>query len=177
MWIVTFTSQLTLFPAIFIRQLVEDHPGHAGYPLENLESLVQIPDQDDHLSSYKLHHKSLLDFLADPWRCPPGLCPTTWEHWIKFAARCIPVLKNKSPAVKPSKLEWRDFLSHSLCLQASFDLLGLGRDLSDGMSHDLVQCDLPTVHAKCMRASPDFDCSSYCVHWRSGVLQVWTVYH
>lgn len=96
MWIVTFTSRLTSFPAIFLRQLVEDYPGHAGYLLENLASLVQIPDRDDHLSSYKLYHKSLLDFLADSRRCPPVLGTTTWEHWIKFfLARCITVLKSE----------------------------------------------------------------------------------
>ena len=61
------------YPALFVGALLQDEAGQAGYLLENLTSLLHVPDSADDMSPYKLYHRSILDFLSIPQRCSAAL--------------------------------------------------------------------------------------------------------
>lgn len=69
-WIWVINHQSWETQALYVRQILEDYPGQADWLLENLASLIEIPRADEiNTSQYRLHHRSLIDFLEDRGRC------------------------------------------------------------------------------------------------------------
>jgi hypothetical protein len=74
MWILTIVrTPLSSLPAYFCKQFLVSSEGEERLLLRDLASLLSIPQSHDSLSRYKVYHKSFLDFLGDPNRCPPDL--------------------------------------------------------------------------------------------------------
>ncbi|KAJ2912645.1 hypothetical protein MD484_g7768, partial [Candolleomyces efflorescens] len=58
-----FSQPMDFYSASFINMFLQANDGDAEYILGNLHSLIHIPPPNDLESSYRPHHKSLMDFL------------------------------------------------------------------------------------------------------------------
>ncbi|KAF6758645.1 hypothetical protein DFP72DRAFT_1064755 [Ephemerocybe angulata] len=105
-WLVTiqkgiqgFQTEGQIVPAIFCRQFLQGALGEGEQGLlRNLGSLMYIPRSDDTVSSYRLYHKSFMDFLEDPSRhCIPHV--KSW--WDFFRKRYVAILKGVLPYSTP----------------------------------------------------------------------------
>ncbi|KAJ3536815.1 hypothetical protein NMY22_g5868 [Coprinellus aureogranulatus] len=81
------------WPALFLRQLLQDFEGQVDYVMENLASVVHLPALDKPVAAYSFYHKSFVDFLQSE-RCDRTLS-TAFRYGQEkiYSERCVGVFK------------------------------------------------------------------------------------
>ncbi|TEB22506.1 hypothetical protein FA13DRAFT_1507043 [Coprinellus micaceus] len=184
-WISVIHSESLSESAHFMNLLLQDYDGQANYLLENLTSLIWVPPVEDLKSSYRFHHKSLIDFLGNKGRCGEDFGNSYEAGYSLYLERCADICLNKSPATRPPEPQHIPFLL--LFTQR------VPRLCAHGPAEKLCRCDVVwwahfrlrlgqhereeaimdwfcEIHARCPIESPG-NCLPHCKHWRSNTLR------
>ncbi|TEB31359.1 hypothetical protein FA13DRAFT_1732803 [Coprinellus micaceus] len=194
-WLGAIEQCLPNMPSLFTKQLLQDFEGQAEYLLENLASLISIPEAAyEAQTPYMLYHKSLVDLLDSP-RCPLALrrCFTDGRG-IFLNTRCVKVFANKLPVSPIAESEWPMFAHRFISLLDGF----YPPPNDEASARDLARCDVSwwvrtidaslaakpwaaavtfgdlfyTAHAECGQRTPyNGNCKQSCKNWRRNILK------
>ncbi|KAJ3526437.1 hypothetical protein NMY22_g10163 [Coprinellus aureogranulatus] len=182
--------------AFCLQNILQEEVGQANYLLDYLSSLVRIPPADNLWHSYKLYHKSFVDFLLDSTRSGAEWHESFTGTFLVVRFACM--LLDKIPVVPMPELHlkifWAQFVEVMIRMRFLTCEIVTQPSRAEYLSPWLMKCDvawwIETATAtpyteEGLEDSQDFvaglyqtvhwdaacggGCVELCKHWRSAI--------